>query len=115
MSQVINITHEWIRQKVEKIIKDRRFPYHSALQISHLREKLIVRLLNHFSARYVLSSDARPMSTGTFPGSAAVDTEEQVDLFISNSILQILQEEDVLKYFPAMPLSSAEEPSHWFG
>ncbi len=115
-SEIVNMTRKLVNQKVEELIKNPRSTYDSAFLNTHLRQKLIVKVLNQVLPQYGVSDETSEDSHLPPHGPGGVEQEQKIEHLIENSVYPVLQEENALPYFPAEAQPSvSEEPSHWFG
>jgi hypothetical protein len=115
-TKIINITYEVINQKIEKIANNPRSPHDSAFLNPQLRQKLIVRVLNHVSPHYLFVEESEMDRLIQRDQSISADEERQIEQIVHETILPILQEEKLIQYFqPIANMPNSPEPSHWFG
>jgi hypothetical protein len=114
--EIVNITRKVVNQKIETIVKNPSTPYDSAFANPTLRQKLMLRVLNHATPRYTSSTGQGISFNQIKPFSLTQEEEKQIESIIQENILKILQEEDVIKHFTVQKQASCpQEPSHWFG
>jgi hypothetical protein len=115
-TEIINLTRQYVCQKVDEIVKYSDSPYQSAYSIPQLQQKLIVRVLNQVQPRYGLASQAANQPALDDPRAFSPEEKQQLEQLIQSNIVQVLQEENVIQHFPRQPQTSPpQEPSHWFG
>jgi hypothetical protein len=116
-NEIVNMTRYVVYRKIDEVVKNPGTPYESAFANPYLRRKLLLRVLNNTVPHYVESAPRQEVElarAGQFP--IALEEEKQIESVIRENILEILQEEDVIKYLCNPDLiSPRREPSHWFG
>lgn len=115
-SQIINITHKLVDQKLDEIIKSPRSTYDPDFFDAQLRQRVIVRVLNRTSPRYTLHQESEMDQHANDQSSIPAQEEAQIEDLIQQTLVQILREESDFKYLSRHPQPVIpQEPSHWFG
>ncbi len=113
---IVNITQKVVNQKIEEIVKNPSSPYDSAFANPKLRQKLMLRVLNHASPRYTFAPGQGMEFNQPKPLALSPEEEKQIEAMIQENVLRILHEEDAFRHFPNREKThQPQEPSHWFG
>ena len=114
MPEIINLTKNFVDQKISEIAQKSSHPYHSALFNLNLRKKLVVCILNQLQPKYVFS-ERDHMSLADMKKFFSEHEKKRIERLINNAIVPTLQEADALKYFPCQSYSVSPYISARFG
>ena len=114
MSEIINLTQNFVDQKINEVIRKSYHPYHSALFNLNLRKKLAVCILNQLQPNYILS-DSGYMNSTDIKKLLSEHEQKRIERLINSSIVPVLQEADALKYFPCQSYNVSPYISARFG
>lgn len=115
-SEIVNITQKLVSQKVDDLVQNPGSIYDSAFSNAHLRQKLIIKVLNQVLPHYGVSGEASEALHLPLHGPGSIEQEQKIEQLIQKSVYPVLQEENALPHFSAEAQPSvSQEPSHWFG
>lgn len=115
-SEIVNMTRKLVNQKVDELVKNPCSAIDSAFLNAHLRQKLIVKVLNQVLPHYGVSDEPSEALHVPPHGPGSVEQEQKIEHLIQTSTYLVLQEANALPYFlPEAQPSASQEPSHWFG